>query len=248
MAQKQKQIQEKKEKKINKVKLYFEYKELVKLFNKVESDQTLKKYKILSKAYAIGKLLYEHKYSIPVLCKHFDLKFTTAKRILSLDRANERTWKLIKSGKLSAFKAAYILLTKDSKKQDEVIDYVLTHKLSVYKIKSRIRTRKTIEEKESSNGLLKMDDSEAKEYLGIGEKFSILEKEKEAVDKGYYTKYKLWKSFSNKLERFNMMLDIKIDTIPEDKVDILVERLNELKQKIDKFLNDINSMKGGNKN
>ena len=116
-------------------KLVKEYKALREEFIKTNHNQTLLKWKILSKAYKLGLEIKKGKYSISTLCLDFELPYTTVKRILSLDKANYETWKKINEGKISSFKAAQVLMSYDTLQQDKIIDKVIKENLSTYQIK-----------------------------------------------------------------------------------------------------------------
>lgn len=115
--------------------LQLNYNKLVLEFKNIQSDITLKKWKILSSAYKTGKELYGINYNISTLCIDFDIPYTSAKRWLSLNKANPKTLKRIKDKEISAFKVAQILSTKDTKRQDEIVEKAINENLSTYKIK-----------------------------------------------------------------------------------------------------------------
>ena len=102
-----------------------EYESLKLDFEKALDSETLRKYRILSKAYKIGKKINGTRFSIRQLSFDFNCPMSTCKRVLSLDRANRNTWQLIKEKKITAFKAAMVLATKDTTFQDEVINMVI---------------------------------------------------------------------------------------------------------------------------
>lgn len=124
-----------KNKKIQKDKLIIEYKSLKKQFIQMDHNETLEKWKILSKAYKLGKEIKGVHYSLSTLSIDFDIPYTTVKRILSLDKANENTWNKINNNKITSFKAAQILMSYDTDEQDDIIDKVIKEKLSTYQIK-----------------------------------------------------------------------------------------------------------------
>lgn len=127
---------------MKKEKLINEYKALKLEFMKVEHNETLSKWRILSKAYKLGKEIKGVHYNLSTLCTDFDLPYTTVKRILSLDKANEETWKKINSGKISAFKVVQILMSYNTSEQNKIIDKVIKENLSTYQIKMlRIKSK-----------------------------------------------------------------------------------------------------------
>lgn len=98
-------------------KLIIQFKKLKEQLDSLNHFDTLKKYRILSKMFKLGKKMYGVRYSIRKLAIEADMPYTTVKRIMSLEKANKNTWKLINERKISAFKAAYILYTKNTKLQ-----------------------------------------------------------------------------------------------------------------------------------
>lgn len=105
--------------------------------NKIELDKlrdniTLKKWKILSKAYKQGKKIWGSRFTRERLAIDMDTPYTTTLRCLSLDRANKRSWKLVKEEKLSVFKLAMICQSKSITYQDEIVDMVIEDNLSTY--------------------------------------------------------------------------------------------------------------------
>jgi len=185
-----------------------EYKKLQKEFIKTDDDETIKKWKILSKAYKIGKEIYGGDFSIVKLSQHFDTPYTTVKRVLSLDRANERTWSLIKKGEISAFKVAQICMNKSIKYQDQIVDLVIAENLSTYQIK----------------------DLRIKEN-GLDVNTVRLEK---AVQQGFTRKATAYKSYADTIKRMIRLLDIKKKDLPEKHISDIIGMLDELQNKINK--------------
>lgn len=103
--------------------------------DQIRSDATIEKWKILSKAYKLGKQIWGNHFSRQRLAFDMEIPLTTVLRCLALDKANKRTWKLIKDGKISAFKVAQVCQSKSYHYQDEVIDLVIEKNVSTYKIK-----------------------------------------------------------------------------------------------------------------
>ena len=112
-----------------------EFKELKIQFFKIDTDETIKKWNVLSKAYKLGKKMYGNGYNTFRLSEDFDIPYTTAKRILSLDRATKKSWDLINKGKISAFRVAQICMTKNHKYQDEIVKTVIKDNLSTSQVK-----------------------------------------------------------------------------------------------------------------
>ena len=183
-----------------------QYKKLQKEFIRVDDDETIKKWKILSKAYKIGKEIYGGSFSIVKLAQHFDTPYTTTKRVLSLDRANERTWSLINEGKISAFKVAQICMNKSIKYQDQIVDLVIAENLSTYDIR----------------------DLRIKEG-GLDVRTVKLEK---AIQQGYTRKETALKSFEDTINRMMKLLDINQKDLPEKKIPKIIDMLEELQMKI----------------
>jgi len=190
-----------------------EYKQLQKEYLKIDDDETIKKWKVLSKAYKVGKEIYGHDFSVLKLSQHFDIPYTTTKRVLSLDKANERTWKLIKSKKISAFKVAQICMSKDVKYQDKLIDLVIGENFSTTEIKG-IRITKN----------------------GLDVKTARLNK---AVNEGYSRKSSAYKSLKDTTERMIKLLDQDKENFPESKISEMIEFLDELQIKIKKVIENL---------
>lgn len=124
-------------------KRYFQSKEQLDI---IRSDETLAKWKVLSKAYRLGKRIWGNSFTRQRLAFDMDLPYTTTHRCLSLDKANKRTWKLIRAKKISASRVAYICQTKSKTYQDEIIDLVISKNYSTYQIKQlRINNLKDID-------------------------------------------------------------------------------------------------------
>lgn len=185
-----------------------EYKKLQKEFIKIDDDETTKKWKILSKAYKLGKDIYGQDFSVVKLSLHFDIPYTTCKRVLSLDKANERTWEMIKNGEISAFKVAQICMSKNIKYQDQIVDLVIANNLSTVDIKK-----------------LKITEN------GLDVKTARLEN---AVKKGYSRQSSAFKGIKDTTLRMIRLLDIKKKDIPESKITEVIGMLDELQIKINK--------------
>jgi len=70
-------------------KKYFELKEEL---DNLRDDITLRRWKILSKAYKTGKKIWGQRFTRERLAHDMDTPVTTTLRCLSLDRANKRSW------------------------------------------------------------------------------------------------------------------------------------------------------------
>ena len=188
------------------------YNKLKEEYSKVLHDETLKKFYILNKALDIGYKIYgKSKFSMDRLATEFDIPYTTVYRILSLRRANEITWKLIKSRKLSSFKATQILLTKNNRLQNQIVKAVINDNLSTTDIAEYSKVTTLQEFKK-----IRLD---------------------RAIDKGFARKDTAYLSFIHYISQMSKMLDLKKDNLPEDKIPEIAMKLIILKNKIDSFIN-----------
>jgi len=189
-----------------KEKQYFHQKELL---NAIRDDITLKRWKILSKAYKLGKQVWGTKFTRQRLAIDMEMSITTVLRCLSLDRANKRTWKLIKEKKLSAFKAAQICMSKCKTYQDEIVDMVIEENLSTYQITS-----------------IKIND------------FEDISKEKHrlACAAGYSRKSSAYNSLINWVNRGKLFLMMSQDYLPKDKLPEIKTNLKALADKIKDYI------------
>jgi len=193
----------------NKDKLILAYNKLKEELNTQRDSETLKKYEILNKAYKLGKKIYGNTYSISKLSLDFELPFTTTKRILSLTKANNKTWELIKSGKMSAFKAAMILCSKHLTYQDEVMQMVIKNNLSTYDIK---------------NIKIKNYDDVKREKLRI------------AVERGFSREDSAFHAFINTINRLNELLNLNEDFLTKNKRDTIRKELSKLNKRIETYI------------
>jgi len=193
--------------------------QLLKAYNKLKLDldkdrhsETLRKYKILSKAYKLGVQIYgKNSFSIMKLALDFDIPYTTCKRILSLDRANKKTWELINENKISSFKVAQILLKKHHYHQNEAIKLVIDENLSTYQIYS-----------------LKIDslDNIKKERLRI------------SIENGFARASTCYYSFNHTLERLEQLLILDKKFLPKDKIPLLNKKLVKIIKKMEQWNNN----------
>jgi len=197
------------------------YYELKRQMDLLRSNITLKKYKILSEAYSIGKKELKSFFTIQILSEDFELPLTTCKRILSLKKANKNTWekigidpltfKKVGKPKISAFKAAMVLLRRDTFFQDEMIDLVIEKNYTTYDIRNMPRKFKSLEE-------LK------KERLKV------------AVEKGFARKSTAYRSFSLILDRLDQMLLLRIEHISEDKRGELIKKIRRVIKRMVRYV------------
>lgn len=179
--------------------------------NALRSQITLERWRILSEAYKIGKEIWGRNYSVKKLALDMDIPRTTVIRCLSLDKANKRTWKFIKEGKISAFQVAQITSTKNKTFQDEIVDMVIKENLSTYQLKK-----------------LKVNSIEDMNK----------ERHRIAVEQGYTKKDSAYRSFSVWLNRGYLYLKIKKEHLPKSKQEELIKGLKRLKRDIDKFVRE----------
>ena len=182
-----------------------EFSKLKEEYYKVDTDETLKKWKILSKAYELGKSINGTTYSVFKLSKDFELPYTTTKRILSLDKANRKTRELIKEGKISAFRVAQICMTKNHKYQDEIVDMTVRDNLSTTQIKKL---------KIDKRGDIKKARLDA------------------ALEKGFSRRDVAYRSLRDTLNRLNRLLDMKKEELPASNINELVNLMEEIKDKL----------------
>jgi len=190
-----------------------EFSKLKEEYYKVDTDETLKKWKILSKAYELGKSINGTTYSIFKLSEDFEIPYTTAKRILSLDKANRKTMALIKEKKISAFRVAQICMTKNHKHQDEIINMAVKDNLSTTQIKKL---------KIDKRGDIKKARLDA------------------ALEKGFSRRDVAYRSLRDTLNRLNRLLDMKKEELPESKIIELVNLMEEIKDKLQIKINEFN--------
>jgi hypothetical protein len=195
----------------NKKKDIKEFKRLKRQFFEIDTDETLKKWKILSKAYELGKKMHGSEYSIFKLSEDFDFPYTTAKRILSLNHATKQSWDLINQGKISAFRVAQICMTKNHKYQDEVVKMVIKDNLSTNQVKKlRIDSRGDIKEARLTT----------------------------ALEKGFSRKDVAYRSLKDTLHRLNRLLTIEKEELPESKRIELVGLMKSVKELLEKKIDE----------
>ena len=193
--------------------LILAYNKLKEELDKERHSETLRKYKILSKAYNLGVQIYgRNGFSVNRLSIDFDIPYTTVKRILALSKANKRTWQLIKDKKITSFKVAMCLMRKNSHYQDEIIDMVIKDNLSTYQIRSlRVKNLKDIQ----------------KERLKV------------AVERGFVRNHVACSSFIHTIERLEELLKLRKEDLPKSKIKVVIKRLRELKLKINDFIKEM---------
>ena len=192
------------------------YKKLKEDLDKERHSETLNKFLILNRAYDLGIKIYgRNSFSIMKLSLDFEMPYTTTKRILSLRKANKRTWKLINEEKITSFKASMILLKKSITFQDEIIDLVIKDNLSTFQIRSlNIKDLKDIQ----------------KERLRV------------AVERGFGRASTCYYSFSSTLDRLEQLFLLNDTDLPKHRLPELRTKLIRLDRNLDKFLRKLNKL------
>ncbi len=187
-------------------KQYFQSKEELDI---LRDDITLKKWKILSKAYKTGKKIWGTRFTRQRLSYDMDIPVTTVLRCLSLDKANKRTWRLIRAKKISVFKVAQICQSKNNAFQGKIIDMVIENNLSTYQITS-----------------LRVND------------ISDISKEKHrlATENGYSRKSSAYRDISNWIDRGTMFMLMDEKHLPENKREDVNDKLKKLYKNIGRRL------------
>lgn len=186
-----------------------EYFNSKKKLDKLRDNITLKKWKILSEAYIIGKEIWGRKFTIEKLAFDMEMPMTTVLRCLSLDRASKRSWDLVKEGKLSAFKLAMICQSKSHMYQDEITDMVVKDKLSTYQIKTiKVRGIEDVNE----------------------------ERHRLACENGYSRKSSAYTNFTKWADRGKIFLLMNRSHLPENKKDEVISKLKKLNKNIEIYL------------
>jgi hypothetical protein len=175
----------------------------------LRSEETINKWKLLSEAYKIGKEIWGNEFSVKKLSEDMNLPYTTTKRCLSLDKATPKTWTLIRKGKISAFKAAQVCMTKNNKLQDETIDLIVKENYSTCKIKSW--------------------NIQSKEDL-------VFLRQQKAVEDGFSRKESAYRSLHNWIEKGKLLLLIKKEYLSENKLAELKKELLSIKNRIERFI------------
>ncbi len=177
------------------------YKDQKALLDNIRSNATIEKWKILSKAYKMGKILWGRNFTRERLAYDMDMAMTTVLRCLSLDRANKRTWRLIKEKKISAYKAAQICYSKSSTVQDLIVDFIIENNVSTCKIKS----------------------------LNINNVSDVSkEKHKLACENGYSKKSSAYSNFNSWIGRGKLFLLMDQKHLPKGKIPGLQDGLKKL--------------------
>jgi len=185
---------------------YFANKELL---NEIRDEITIKRWKILSKSYKLGGRIWGSKFTKVRLAHDMDVPITTTLRCLALDKCNPRTWRMIKAGKISAFKVAMICMGKSVTYQDEIVDMVIADDLSTYQI-----TNLKVKKVEDLN----------------------TERLRMATMKGFSRQDSAYRSFRMWITRGKLLLLMDEDKLPENKIKQLHSDLLTLKDSLERYL------------
>lgn len=189
-----------------------EYYDCKKQLDFLRDNITLKRWEVLSKAYKIGKNIWGFQFSVQSLSDDMEIPYTTCKRCLALDRCNKRTWKLIKSKKISVFKVAMICAEKNKTYQDEIVDMVIKNNLSTYQI----------------------EDLKISNLQDINK-----ERHRLAVEKGYSRMDSAAYNFITWINRGFQFLALKKEQLPEGKISVIKKDLIKLSEQIKLYVEDL---------
>lgn len=193
-------------------KLEAKYRKCKQRLDLLRDDITLKRWKILSEAYKLGKKIWGNGFTVQRLAEDMEIPYTTCKRCLALDRCNKRTWKLIKEKKISVFKVAMICSEKNKTYQDEIVDAVIEDGLSTYDISS-----------------LKID----------GIKDVNKERHRLAVEKGYSRQDSAAYNLDVWIDRGHQFLLLDKEQLPQSKIISIKKKLLDLSEKIKKYAEEL---------
>ncbi len=170
---------------------------------------TLKRWKILSKAYTTGKKIWGKHFTRQRLAFDMEMPMTTVLRCLSLDRANKRSWKFVEEKKLSVFKLAMICQLKNRTYQDEIADMIIADGLSTYQITTlKVRNLKDINK----------------------------ERHRLACEKGYSRNSSAYRNFNTWIERGKLFLLMDESHLPKDKIPQIKEKVTKLRNDMNTYL------------
>tara|TARA_R100000789_G_C3002453_1_gene149219 strand:- start:519 stop:1127 length:609 start_codon:yes stop_codon:yes gene_type:complete len=172
-------------------------------------NATLARWKILSEAQKIGKSVWGAKFTIVRLANDMDMPYSTVQRCISLNKANKKTWAHIKAKRLSVFRAAMILQTKDNTFQDEIVDLVIKENLSTFQIKTlQIKQLQDIK----------------------------LERQRLACENGFSRKESAYRSLTTWITKGKMLLLMDKSHLPSDKIDDIQAQLKSLNAMITAYI------------
>jgi len=196
----------------NKEELIKVYDGLKRMMSEELHSETLRKYNILSQAFKIGKKIHGSYFTKQQLSKDFEIPYTTINRILSLDKANEKTWDRINSGKITSYKAAQVLMQKNVYLQDKLIEVVIEDNLSTYQIKNM---------KDKSLEDIKQD------------------RLRRAVKDGFARKETALFSFNATLGKLKQLLLLKKEYLPKNKLPELRRNLVRVREMLDSYIKEL---------
>jgi hypothetical protein len=188
---------------------YFECKQKM---DALRDNITLERWKVLSRAYKLGKKIWGSSFTVIKLARDMDMPYTTCKRCLALDRATPETWEQIKKGKISVFKVAMICAEKNYKFQDKIVDMVVKDNLSTPKISK-----------------LHIDSIEDMNKV----------RHELAVENGYANKYNGFYEFERWIDRGIIFLRLDKEDLPATKIQELYDKLKVLEEQSRKFRNKL---------
>ncbi len=197
-------------------KQYFKSKEQLSV---MRDEITLNRWKILSRANKIGKRIWRRRFTRRILSRDMDIPYTTTLRCLSLDKANKRTWGLIKNKKISVYKVAQICQSKCNTYQDDIVDLVIEENYSTYQIT-------TLNIKNSG------DISKERHRL--------------ACENGYSRKHSAYFNFNSWVDRGTLFLLMDKAHLPDDKIEDIENKLKRLSGQIGRYLKDTPCIKSAN--
>lgn len=189
-------------------KKYFETREQLET---ISHNATLAKWKALSAGYKLGKKVWGSRFTRQRLSEDMGIPLTTVLRCLSLDRANQKSVKLMEDNKISASKLSMICSSKSKTFQDEMVKMVIEDNLTTYQIKS-----------------LKIKD-----VKDVG-----MEKLRLAVEKGFSRESSAIKSLENWIERGELILLLKKSKIEQHRLTDIKDKLKKLNKQIERYLDD----------
>ena len=108
-----------------KVKKYLEYKNNLDI---IRSNLTLLEWEVLSKANKAGQDIWGKNFMVSKLATDMNMSYAKVKRCLALDKATEKSWQLLKSKKITAFKLAVVCQSESKRPQDDIIKEVIKKK------------------------------------------------------------------------------------------------------------------------
>jgi len=181
----------KQKKKRTKEQLEKRYGQLRQQIEKNVEKHIRKQYHFLSEAYSIGKELHGRPFGYKDLANDFKMSFPSVVRLMSLKKANARTWRLIDDGKISVRMASLILHRASEVRQDTLIDTI-------------------INEGFTSTDIMNMTTKSAEEFNE--DKMNI------SIQKGYAQRQHAWRAINTALKRIDSVCLIHPENIPKERI------------------------------